>query len=735
MAALVTVGGPVDEAGAVDAISVRSSLVVNDIVYDPTRDLLYASVDDTDATYPNQLVTIDPDTRSVVSSASLGTMPAALAVSADGSALFVGIDGRGAVGKFSLPTLAPQWSYVFGSYFGSYLMMAGDIEVMPGTSDTIAVSRRVDGLSPSHAGAVIVDGGVARATATAGHTGSNSIAFGPSGAELYGSDTESSSYVWRHRIDGSGIAVTETSSFGGGTIVHHGAFVYVSSGAIIDVTGSSFALADTLPTGTGVAVDAAANTVYYTVQGYAGTLTTDVVAYDLTTRQRSGQWRVPVHFGFSDRLVALGRGRLVYIDAQHPARQEGNLVFVDVNPPPTPITPPPTPITPPPAPITPPLDLGALGEYTALTPERILDTRSGLGRGGSPARVGAGQTIDVQITGMGGVPATGVDSVVMNVTAVSPTQAGYLTIFPAGLDRPTISSVNFGPLRTVANLVSMPVGVGGRVSIFNPFGDVDVLFDVAGFYATVAGPAGMRFHPLRPARVMDTRIGQGGRTSALGPGQSAFLQVTGSAGLPPCCVRAVALNVTVTESTEPSFLSVFPGDVALPTISNLNYGGGATIANQVIVRLSAHGTFGVYNHAGRAHVVVDVVGYYDNVENGDRGRFISFEPFRAIDTRAESPFDPPGDIWPGYTLFEGTADEESSAYVLNVTVTETRGEGYLTAFPFSPTSTRPPFASTLNYTAGQTVANHAIAMTGPYIGYYNYGGYVHLVVDVFGAFI
>ena len=77
-----------------------------------------------------------------------------------------------------------------------------------------------------------------------------------------------------------------------------------------------------------------------------------------------------------------------------------------------------------------------------------------------------------------------------------------------------------------------------------------------------------------------------------------------------------------------------------------------------------------------------------------------------------------------------------SAYVLNVTVTNTIGAGYITAFPYRTEATfSPPNASTLNYAAGQTIPNHAIVRTGPHFAVYNYGGHTQLIVDVFGAFI
>ena len=49
------------------------------------------------------------------------------------------------------------------------------------------------------------------------------------------------------------------------------------------------------------------------------------------------------------------------------------------------------------------------------------------------------------MTGRGGLPATGVGAVVLNVTATGPTAQGYLTVYPTGGTRPTASNLNFMP--------------------------------------------------------------------------------------------------------------------------------------------------------------------------------------------------------------------------------------------------------------------------------------------------
>jgi hypothetical protein len=119
--------------------------------------------------------------------------------------------------------------------------------------------------------------------------------------------------------------------------------------------------------------------------------------------------------------------------------------------------------------------------YFGLSPARVLDTRTGAG-----TRLGAGGTIDLTVAGAGGVPATGVSAVVLNVTVTEPTAAdSFLTLFPSGTARPLASNLNFVAGETVPNLVVVRVQ-NGRVSIYNNLGATHVVADVQGWFGAGA---------------------------------------------------------------------------------------------------------------------------------------------------------------------------------------------------------------------------------------------------------
>ena len=253
---------------------------------------------------------------------------------------------------------------------------------------------------------------------------------------------------------------------------------------------------------------------------------------------------------------------------------------------------------------------GAAGaRFSSLTPARILDTRNGTG--GFSAPVGAAGTISPTVTGVGGVPASGVSAVVLNVTATQPAAESFLTVFPGGAARPVASNLNFVARQSVPNLVMAKVSADGKVSIYNNAGTTHVIFDVVGWFGAVGAEAGDRFTSLSPSRILDTRNGTGGFSAPVAAGGTISPTVTGVGGVPASGVSAVVLNVTVTQPTAAdSFLTVFPSGAARPLASNLNFVAGQTVPNLVMAKVSSDGKVSVFNNLGTSHVIFDVVGWY-----------------------------------------------------------------------------------------------------------------------------
>ncbi len=245
--------------------------------------------------------------------------------------------------------------------------------------------------------------------------------------------------------------------------------------------------------------------------------------------------------------------------------------------------------------------------YNALSPSRVADTRTGTGGLNGP--VGPSSSIDVAVTGRGGVPASGVSAVVVNVTATQPSTGGYLTVFPGGSARPLASNLNFVAGETVPNLVVAKVGADGKLSVYNSAGTTHVILDVVGWYDTDGRSAGSHYHPLPPARIVDSRDWTGGVVGPLGP-EGAAVTVAGRGGVPATGVSAVALNVTVTQPSLGGYLTVFPSLTSRPLASNLNFVAAQTVPNFVVAKVGADGKVATFINVGSAHVIVDVVGWY-----------------------------------------------------------------------------------------------------------------------------
>ena len=118
-------------------------------------------------------------------------------------------------------------------------------------------------------------------------------------------------------------------------------------------------------------------------------------------------------------------------------------------------------------------------------PARLLDTRVGAstidgafaGAGRRPAR----STIELNVVGRGGVPATGVDAVVLNVAAVAPDGWGFVSVYPCGAV-PNASAINH-LTSDIANEVIAKVSARGTVCI-DTYTTTHLLTDVVGYVLT-----------------------------------------------------------------------------------------------------------------------------------------------------------------------------------------------------------------------------------------------------------
>lgn len=389
-------------------------------------------------------------------------------------------------------------------------------------------------------------------------------------------------------------------------------------------------------------------------------------------------------------------------------------------------------LPPPPGPPPPPAIVNN-ARYIPLPPTRILDTRNGTGTNGLREPMGQAGVLDLVVLNNGGVPASGASAVVVNFTVTGPTKASHLTVFPRGQSpRPNTSNLNFVPGQTVADLVVARVGSGGMISVFNNAGDVHVIGDVVGYFND-GTPAGARYTAVTPTRLLDTRTGNGAPAAKVGPGATINVQVMGRGPVPGSKVTAVAVNVTATNSTGSSHLTVWQSDLVKPDASNLNFGAGKTVPNMAVVKVSSSGELSFFNNSGSTDVIADVVGFFDDGTTVAAAH-TAVAPARVLDTRFG--IGSSGKVGPGQTRSvlirgQGGVSQSATAVVLTVTATNATVDSHVTV---SPTGVTVPDASNLNFVGGQTVPNLVIVGIGSdgRINMFNKSGSVDLLADVVG---
>jgi len=212
------------------------------------------------------------------------------------------------------------------------------------------------------------------------------------------------------------------------------------------------------------------------------------------------------------------------------------------------------------------------------------------------------------------------------------TTAGILTEFPL-----VTTTRAFGITAGSDGNVWFSEFDGDRIGRITPAGSVTEYFiptAASGPYGIVSGPDGnlwfaefnsskigrvnpptpppaARLYTLTPCRVVDTRNPAGPLGGpALAANATRLFSVAGICGI-PSTARALVVNVAVTGTTAQGHLRVFPGGVALPLVSTINYKANQTRANNAVVGLGA-GTLEIYcgQGSGTTHVILDVSGYF-----------------------------------------------------------------------------------------------------------------------------
>ena len=349
--------------------------------------------------------------------------------------------------------------------------------------------------------------------------------------------------------------------------------------------------------------------------------------------------------------------------------------------------------------------------YNPVAAARLFDTRAGAGGGlvdVVSGRVVPGSPLSVGLSGVGGVPSSGVGGLSLNVTVVAASEPGFLTVFACGGAVPGVSSVNFGVGEAVANAVIVPPGVGGRVC-FDASTPVQVIADINGWFAQ-----GQGFNLVAPSRLLDTRSGSDVvRAGRVVPGSPLSVGMLGVGGVPSSGVGGLGLNLTVVGASAPGFLTVFACGGPVPGVSSVNFGVGEAVANAVIVPPGVNGRV-CFDASTPVQVIADINGWFTEGQG-----FKPVAASRLLDTRSGATGGlvgvAAGRVVPGSPLsvglvgVGGVPSSGVGGLSLNVTVVGATQAGFVTVFGCGGGV---PGVSSVNFGVGEAVANAVVVPPG-----------------------
>lgn len=203
------------------------------------------------------------------------------------------------------------------------------------------------------------------------------------------------------------------------------------------------------------------------------------------------------------------------------------------------------------------------------------------------------------------------------MTAVSPSGSGYLTAFQGDPNHiPATSSLNYTAGQATPNMVIVPTSLcltdcsDPNTPIFGLYNSrtasTQVIVDLVGYYDDNSTGQGLRFSPVTPQRIVDSRSSLGAALT-----KDTERTVTLPENLAGIDTYGIVGNVTAVRPTANTYVSLWQTGDARPNVSNLNATAQAIVANMAMFSLDQNYRFNAYNRAGTTHLLVDVTGTFE----------------------------------------------------------------------------------------------------------------------------
>ena len=249
---------------------------------------------------------------------------------------------------------------------------------------------------------------------------------------------------------------------------------------------------------------------------------------------------------------------------------------------------------------------GSTLAFYPLTPCRVADTRHNTypqGLGPPFLTGGHERAFPILNATICNIPSSAT-AYSLNFSVVPHGALYYMTVWPTGETRPTVSTLNDIPGQIIANAAIVVAGTSGDVSVY-PTNDTDLIIDINGYFAA-PGQGGLSLYPAVPCRVIDTRKMGGGQpfSGTLSPP----VDVVGSPCGVPSAAQAYVFNASVVPQGPLGYLTLWPDGASQPLVSTLNALDGSISSNMAIVP-STDGKVDAYA-SGITQLILDISSFF-----------------------------------------------------------------------------------------------------------------------------
>lgn len=261
--------------------------------------------------------------------------------------------------------------------------------------------------------------------------------------------------------------------------------------------------------------------------------------------------------------------------------------------------------------------------FQSLTARRIVDR-------GETVAAQRGGPVSATVVGSGRAPQSGTRAVAVRVTADTANNAGRVQVWPCGAEDRKQIAVTYQSQGANAGIATVPVRSNGRICV-GANTNLDRLdVDLLGYF-TSSGVGTKSLRSVAARRLVNSQTGLGWSSGRLESGAPRAVPIAGREGVPGG-VRTVLVNVGLRGPTDTATVSVAPLGSPVSLGATVRTPAGAWRTGTTVARLDSDGRMPLRLTKGKAHVQVDVLGWF-RPQQGDRaGRFRSMKGFTALES-------------------------------------------------------------------------------------------------------